>query len=45
MINDCDASGNGGTLSLLSVVFYIIHVADGVGVGVGDEAKPVETMP
>lgn len=27
------------------VVFYVVHVADGIGVGIGDEAKPVVAMP
>ena len=37
---------NGGTPSLrFHVVFHVVHVADGVGVSVGDEAKPVEAMP
>ena len=27
------------------VVFHVVHVADGVSIGVGDEAKPVVAMP
>ncbi len=43
---DAVATVNGGTPSLrFRVVFHVVQVADGVGVGVGDEAKPVETMP
>lgn len=45
IMNDIDASGNGGTPSLLRMVFHVVKVADGVGVGVGDEAKPVVAVP